>query len=299
MNIKPPARGAIGSEILDLDPKTVNPEVAALIKDQVYSHKLVVMRNQHLSKPEYVEFAKAFGRPQIYLQKNYHHPDHPEIFVSSNVPENGKKIGVSGTGRYWHSDYQFHPEPLPMTMLYPQVLPVSKRETYFIDMQRVYEDLPADMKTYVDGKDAVHDAKWRYKITPEDIDRAVVDILADVAKMVPPVTHPAVITHPVTGKCLLYMSSGFTAGIDGLPSEVNKTIMQRLFGFVEDASHVHVHTWMEGDILLWDNRAVIHRASETPPGEQSCSYRIGIYDGLPFYPSAPDPMRKEATTCLQ
>ena len=66
------------------------------------------------------------------------------------------------------------------------------------------------------GKLAVHDAKWRYKITPEDIDRAVIDILSDVEKMVPPLTHPAVIQHPVTGRNILYISSGFTSGIAGL-----------------------------------------------------------------------------------
>jgi taurine dioxygenase len=287
VNFTPPPRDAIGAEFHDIDVKTVSPEIAALIKDQVYRHKLVVFRNQQLSKPEYIEFARALGRPQIYLQKNYHHPDHPEIFVSSNVPENGKKVGVSGTGRYWHSDYQFHPEPLPMTMLYPQVLPEGKRETYFIDMQRAYETLPADLRAHVDGKRAVHDAKWRYKITAEDIDRAVIDILADVEKMVPPVTHPVVIQHPITGRRMLYVSSGFTAGIEGLSHEENQIVMQRLFRFIERQASVHVHTWREGDILLWDNRTLIHRASDTPRGERSASYRIGIYDGLPFYVTAP------------
>jgi taurine dioxygenase len=295
--INPPATGGIGAELLDVELESVTAETSRVILEQVYRHKLVVFRNQKLSNEAYIAFARALGRPQIYFQKNYHHPDHPEIFVSSNVPENGKKVGVSGTGRYWHSDYQFHEEPLPMTMLYPQVLPRSKRETYYIDMQRAYEALPGSLKAQVDGARAVHDAKWRYKITPADIDRALIDILAEVGKMVPPITHPAVIEHPVTGRRALYVSSGFTAGLEGLSEGAGREFMSRLFAFVEQPEHVHVHTWREGDILLWDNRTLIHRASDTPAGEQSSSYRIGIYDGLPFYAGPQRRQDSEVATC--
>ena len=283
MNINLPCNSSIGAELTDVDARSITAAETEEIKQLVYKHKLVVFRNQNLSKTEYIAFARMFGEPQIYLQKNYHHPDHPEIFVSSNVPENGKKVGVSGTGRYWHTDYQFHSQPLPMTMLYPQVLPQGKRETYYIDMEQVYSALPADLRSYVDGKLAVHDAKWRYKITPDDIDRAVIDILADVEKMVPPLTHPAVIQHPVTGSDILYISSGFTAGIVGLGYEENREAMKKLFAFVEKPDYIYVHTWHYGDILLWDNRSLIHKASDTPKGEPSSSYRIGIYDGVPFY----------------
>lgn len=181
-----------------------------------------------------------------------------------------------------------------MTMLYPQVLPTSARETYYIDMERAYETLPPGLAAWVAGSRAVHDAKWRYKVTSADIDRALIDILADVAKMVPPVSHPAVIAHPVTGKRALYVSSGFTAGLEGLSEKTNKDVMAELFAFIERPQHVHVHRWQEGDILLWDNRTLIHRASETPPGEQSSSYRIGIYDGLPFYSAGQRTQKQEA-----
>ena len=294
VTIKAPAEGAIGAEFLDFDVKSATPEAAAAIRKLVYRHKLVVFRNQRLSKTEYIAFARILGTPQIYLQKNYHHPDHPEIFVSSNVPENGRKVGVSGTGRYWHSDYQFHEEPLPMTMLYPQVLPTSARETYYIDMERAYETLPPTLAAWVVGNRAVHDAKWRYKVTATDVDRALIDILAEVAKLVPPVSHPAVIQHPVTGKRALYVSSGFTAGLEGLSEKTNKEVMAQLFAFIERPQHVHVHRWQDGDILLWDNRTLIHRASDTPAGEQSSSYRIGIYDGLPFYSARPRAQEREA-----
>jgi len=285
MTINRPTTGSIGAELVDMDVRTLTAEQYKSINDLVYEHKLVIFRNQKLSKEEYIAFAKKIGQPQIYFQKNYHHPDHPEIFVSSNVPENGKKVGVAGTGQYWHTDYQFDLKPLSMTMLYPQVLPKSRRETYYIDMERVYETLPEELRSYVEGQRAIHDAKWRYKITIEDMDRAVIDILADVGKMVPPITHPAVIQHPITGKKMLYISSGFTVGIAGVSHEDNQQVMKKLFEFIEEKEHIYTHKWCDGDILLWDNRSLIHKASSTPKGEQSCSYRIGIYDDVPFYAS--------------
>ncbi|WP_224371223.1 TauD/TfdA dioxygenase family protein [Hyalangium versicolor] len=281
----PPAR-RLGAEITDLDVRDLSPEMAGQLKHQLYEQRLLIFRDQKLSKQEYIDFAKKIGRPQIYFQKNYHHPEHPEIFVSSNVPENGQKVGVAGTGKYWHTDYQFFQEPLPFVMVYPQILPESRRETYFIDMQRVYEDLPDELRAYVENTRAIHDGKWRYKITPQDIDRALIDILDEASKLVPPVMHPAVIQHPLTGRKSLYMSSGFTTGLEGLSYEENAAVLRRLFAFIEREEHIHTHTYRMGDILLWENRTLLHKAGATPKGERNMSYRIGVYDDLPFYVGA-------------
>ena len=286
MKLTPPDAGRLGAEFTDLDVRHLSPETASQLQQQLYEHRLIIIRDQKLSKQEYIEFARKLGRPQVYFQKNYHHPEHPEIFVSSNVPENGKKVGVAGTGRYWHTDYQFFQEPLPFVMLYPQVLPNTRRETYYIDMQRVYEELPSELRTSVENTRAIHDGKWRYKITPEDMDRALIDILDEVGKLVPPVMHPAVIRHPLTGKKSLYISSGFTVGLEGLSHEENTVVMTKLFDFIEREEHIHTHTWRHGDILLWENRALLHKAGDTPKGEHSMSYRIGVYDDLPFYTNA-------------
>jgi taurine dioxygenase len=285
MRVAPLPPGNIGAEITQLKLRSAQQAEVALIKQALYAHKLVIFRGQQLSPVEYIEFARKLGRPQVYFQHNYHHPEHPEIFVSSNILEEGKKVGVASTGRYWHTDYQFFHEPLPLVMVSPQVLPTAKRETYFIDMQRVYEALPADLRSYVDGRRAIQEGKWRYKITPEDVDKALTDILAAVEKLVPAITHPAVIEHPLTGRKSLYVSSGFTTGLQGLSHEENRDVMARLFAFIEREEHVQTHAYQPGDILLWENRALLHKASDNPLKEPSKSYRIGIYDELPFYRS--------------
>jgi taurine dioxygenase len=277
-----PLKNQFGIELVDVDAAAIDHEIHRL-KALIYQHKLIVLRNQKLTIEQYVNLAKKIGTPQIYFQSNYHHPDHPEIFVSSNVPVNGKKIGVAGTGRYWHTDCAFQAEPLSLTMLYPQVLPASIRETYYIDMQQVYENLPADLRQAIEGKFAIHEAKWRYKVQEWDIDRAIIDIIREFEKQAPAVPHPVVITHPVTQQRSLYISEGFTTGIAGCSYEESQQILQALFDFVHREEHIQTHIWQEGDILLWDNRPLLHKASTVPKGEPSVSYRIGIYDELPFY----------------
>ncbi|NEO98569.1 MAG: TauD/TfdA family dioxygenase [Symploca sp. SIO2E9] len=283
MKINRPSSECIGAEVLDIDVVAVTEAEVKTIRQLVYNHKLVVFRDQNLNEDQYLAFAQKIGIPQIYPQDNYHHPDYPEIFVSSNLPKDGKKFGVRGTGKYWHTDCAFLNEPLPFTMLYPQVLPNSIRETYYIDMQQVYKKLPTNLRSHIDSKELVHNAKWRYKVQQWDIDRAIIDIMNDFENRFPPVKHPAIITHPVTHEKILYMSSGFTTSIVGADYESSQELLQELFSFIEREQHIHTHVWKDGDILLWENRTLNHKASTVPEGENSVSYRIGIYDGLPFY----------------
>lgn len=278
----------IGAEVrLESHTAEVSKEVRQSILDLVYRRRLVVMRGMHLSTREFVQLATHFGRPQVYFQDHYHHPEFPEIFVSSNMPHNGKKFGVAGTGRYWHTDYQFFAQPLPLTMLSPQVFATNSRETSYIDMSRVLERLPDALRSRVEGVRARHDAKLRYKVQTQDIDKSIAELLTEVSSLIPPIWHPAVVEHPVTGEKILYVSPGFTVALEGLDFETNRQAMEDLFEFITRPEHVHTHYWQEGDILLWDNRTLIHRASENRAGEPSMSFRIGIYDQLPFYRGLP------------
>ncbi|WGS87066.1 TauD/TfdA family dioxygenase [Methylomonas sp. UP202] len=286
LEINEAKQGKIGAEIIGLDVNSLSenaPELA-LIRQLIYKNKLVVLRGQELNAERYVAFTRKLGRPQVYFQPQYHHPDHPEVFVSSNVIEaDGKKLGVSGTGRYWHTDCAFEKHPLSFTSIYPLVFPKSARETSYIDMAAVYSKLPDELRSYVETATAVHEGKMRYKVQASDIDKSLAELLDRIHNEVPPVNHPAVIQHPVTGEKILYISSGFTTKLAGLNYEENERVMQALFDFAEKPEHIHTHYWEEGDLIIWDNRPLVHKASSIQPGEKSKSYRIGIYDDLPFY----------------
>ncbi|GJM23216.1 MAG: taurine dioxygenase [Planctomycetota bacterium] len=287
LHVELPEARRVGAVIHDLDARAVTPGQVAAIHELVYEHKVVVFTGQELSNTEYIAFARALGEPQIYFQPNYHHPDHPEIFVSSNVPMNGKKVGVAGTGRYWHSDYQFFAEPLPMTMVYPQEVGGEQRSTSYIDMVQVLADLPPDLAALVRDARFLHEAKWRYKITPEDIDKSITEILEEFGALTPTVSHPAVGRHPVKARDYLYASRGFTVGIEGMSPEEGRAALSELLDWVEREEHVQHQPWRTDRILLWDNRQVIHCAAVTDLGARSTSYRIGVYDGRPFYTNEP------------
>jgi taurine dioxygenase len=273
----------LGLPIEGLDVARLDAAGAARLRDAVWANKLVVLRGLELSDEDYIALARKIGEPQIYFQHNYHHPRHPEIFVSSNVPMDGRKVGVAGTGRYWHSDYQFFDEPLPFTMVAPRVIPPGNRGTCFIDMEAACAALPAELRRFTDGTRAIHEAKWRYKVQPCDVDKSISEILEEFGRITPAVTHPTVIMHPVTGRRALYVSRGFTVGIEGLGHEEGRAALERLFAFIERPEHVFLQPWAPGDILLWDNRQVIHMSSGSLHGAPSRSYRIGVYDGLPFH----------------
>lgn len=284
IEVHEPPPGEIGVEIRGATAENLTPQAVAAISNLVYRRKLVVFRDTDFTPKQYIEFARLFGTPQIYFQTNYHHPDHPEIFVSANIPLDGKKVGVAGTGRYWHTDYQFFDEPLPTTMVAPQQLPPSaKRETFYIDMERVLYALPESLAKRIVGKTCVHEAKWRYKVQACDIDKSITEILEEFGALTPPVKHPAVIEHPVTGAKSLYISEGFTVGVDGCSYEESKALLREIFEFTHRPEHIHRHEWRRGDVLFWDNRTLLHKAGSTPKGEASVSFRIGVYDGLPFY----------------
>lgn len=284
MKIAKPEPRRIGAVIIDVKAPALTSGEIEGVKEALYHHKLVIFRDQNPSNPEYIEFARLFGTPQIYLQSNYHHPEHPEIFVSSNELYDGNKFGVSGTGRYWHTDYSFMTEPLSLTMVRPVRIPEGNRGTLYTDMQRVWAELPDALRVLVEGRRAIHEGKNRYKVQAKDIDRALIDLMEEIARDVPAVTHPAVIRHPVTHHDSLYLNEGFTTGIAGMSHEDSRAALAKLFAFITQDRFVHSHPWSHGDVLFWDNRVLNHKAEHSTAGHQpSTSFRIGVYDGLPFY----------------
>lgn len=285
IKIKDAKSGSIGGVISNLDVinlKKSDNEIK-LILEAIYRNKLIIIKNQNLSPKEYVDFTNKLGTAQVYFQQNYHHPDFPEIFVSSNVNESGTKVGVSGTGHYWHTDCQFQQNPLPLTSITPVVLPSFSRATSYIDMVEVYKKLPKYLKEIVEKSVFIHGGNNRYKVTADDIDKSIQQLIDYQNKMVPFVEHPAVIEHPVTKEKILYISSGFTMKVKGMKHEESESLLKKLFNFVEKEEHVHKYYWNEGDVIIWDNRFLVHKSSALEKGEKSKSYRIGIYDEYPFY----------------
>ncbi len=282
-------KSRVGVVVSEFDAK--HPSDLAQIKELLYTHKLIIFKDQALSETQFCDFSARLGEPVPYLQSNYHHPDFPLIFVSSNVKKDGKKMGVARTGGYWHSDTSFMQEPIPLTLLYPQRVPKeTRRTTLFIDMEQAYIAMPTSMRERLKGMEFIHSGKWRYKVRAEDAGLDLAEILQMIHQVQPPVVHPAVIQHPVTGNSVLYATRGFTIGIKDMSTDDASAFLDEVFAFVEQPEFIHEFQWALGDMILWDNRFFAHKAGrlavandpvngDTQLEEETIVYRIIIKDG--------------------
>src|SRR6476619_2860634 len=139
MNVKERTDSKFGVTVEGFDPRTATTGDFEQLKQHVYADKIVVLKGQDLDDHEFVQLGRSLGEIEVYYEPMYHHPTVREIFVSSNVPQNGEQVGVPKTGKFWHADYQFMPKPFGLTLIYPQVLPKLNRGTYFIDMGRAWQ----------------------------------------------------------------------------------------------------------------------------------------------------------------
>ncbi|UED87275.1 (3R)-3-[(carboxymethyl)amino]fatty acid oxygenase/decarboxylase [Streptomyces profundus] len=287
----PQENAKLGIAVEDFDPLQVSPEQLTELKQLVYQHRIVVLRNQTLSSAEFVAFGRRLGEVETYYQPMYHHAEHKEIFVSSNVKKDGEQVGVPQTGKFWHHDYSFMPRPFGLTLIYPQVVPQKNRGTFFIDMAKAHADLTDELKAEAADTRVLNSVRRYFKIRPTDVYRPITDIMAEVERETPAVAHPTVFNHPVTGETLLYLSEAVSYQIetaDGRPARAG--LLEDLLEACGQADttfeheNIHLQTFDKGDLLVWDNRALVHRALHTPNPEPTVSHRVTVHDEHPFYP---------------
>ncbi|PKW12223.1 taurine dioxygenase [Streptomyces sp. 1222.5] len=276
---------ALGATIEGFDHTTASEADVQRLKRTVYTKKIAVLKAQDLTPRQFLDLGSRLGRPETYYEPMYHHPELPEIFVSSNVPENGRQIGVPRTGNFWHADYQFMPDPFGITLIHPQVVPLRDRGTYFIDMGRAHAKLPEDLRKRIAGTYCRHSVRKYFKIRPQDVYRPLSEVVEEVERKTPAVRQPTTFTHPFTGETVLYISEGFTVGMedaDGRP--LDDDLLHRLFeatGQLDDTfehGDIHLQSFEQGDLLVWDNRSLVHRARHTATPEPTVSYRVTVHD---------------------
>ncbi|MEV7977588.1 TauD/TfdA family dioxygenase [Streptomyces sp. NPDC086519] len=294
MRITDQAGAGPGATVEDFDHTTASDADIATLKRTVYTKKIAVLKGQDLAPREFLALGERLGRPETYYEPMYEHPEVPEIFVSSNVPENGRQTGVPKTGKFWHADYQFMPDPFGITLIYPLVIPEKNRGTYFIDMGRAYEALPAELKKEIAGTRCRHSVRKYFKIRPHDVYRPLCEVIEEVETRTPPVVQPTTFIHPMTGETVLYISEGFTVGIedaDGNP--LDEELLKRLFeatGQLDETfehGNIHLQSFTKGDLLIWDNRSLIHRARHTTTPEPTVSHRLTVHDERTLYDGTP------------
>ncbi len=277
-----PIKENFGAVLSNINLSELSDDQANEIKSLLYQFKIICIKDQAINEKQYIEFSKKIGDPVKFVDPNYYHPDYPEIFVTSNVKKDGKKIGMDRVGYYWHTDSSFMPTPLPITMLYAQLVPQEGGKTFFIDMHDAYEKMPRHLIKEIENKQASHEGKWRYIITEEDASLSIQEVLDRDEMLTPSSVHPTIITHPFTKKEILYINEGFTRRVLGMEYDKSKLLLDEMFEFIKNNSSQYAHKWSKGDVILWDNRSVIHKAEPALKWQPRMLFRIGISDGA-FY----------------
>jgi taurine dioxygenase len=245
---------------------------------------------QHLDPERQMAFSARFGSLEINVAGAFQEPGHPEVMILSNMKDaRGRPLGAKDAGQDWHTDMSYSETIAFANVLF--ALKVPRRDgkplggTEFANMHAAYDGLPDDLKTRLDGMTALHDfnkfwdmmlkrpGSWRKPLTPEQRAKK------------PPVSHPVFLTHPITGRKVLYCNPGYAIRINELPERESDEVLEFLFQHQLQAKYRWVHRWSEGDVLLWDDIGTLHNAhADYGPDEHRLIKRCQVMADRIFEP---------------
>jgi taurine dioxygenase len=269
-----PGAATIGAEIKGVDLSTKLPErVFDRIIEALYHHSVVFFRGQKLTDGQLVAFGRHFGElDEAPINEHNRRPceEFREIDVISNVVENGIAIGALGSGEaIWHTDMSMFPIPSAFTILYALEVPKVGGNTHFGDMYAAYDSLPEDLRRKIGPLQANHVANY----TSAGNLYPGYSQITDVSRA-PGSRHPIVRTHSVTGRKALYLGRRRGGYVVGLPVEESEKLLDQLWGAAARPGTVYEHAWQAGDVLIWDNRCVIHRRDSFDPSARRVMHRL-------------------------
>lgn len=253
------------AEVIGLDcAQPLADQDLAALKQAFRDYPVLAIRGQSLTAAQQGAFSRQFGSLETQDQRNYTHADDPDVLILSNeIRPDGTAVGIVDAGDFWHSDSSHHEAPCQATILFSVRNPSRGGDTEFCNMYMVYEALPDDLKHAVEGRYAIHHVSKtrnsRVKISPDR--PGAKDYYERRAIEVGEVRQPIVRTHPETGRQALFISPRFTIGIDGMDDAEAQPLLDRLFAsYVKERRFQYRHKWQDGDLVMWDNRCLNHRA---------------------------------------
>jgi taurine dioxygenase len=270
-----PTGAGLGAEISGVYLRTIDDDGFAAIHRAWLDHLVLLFRDQRLCDDDLIAFSRRFGEldwAPVQETGRRFVDGHPELYVVSNVVENGVAIGSLGAGEaVWHTDMSYLADPPKASMLYALEIPPSGGDTGFANMYAAYESLPDELKRRAAGLRVKHDGTYnsggylRAGVTATDDPRAA-----------PGTLHPLVCTHPETGRRCLYLGRRRNAYIEGLPLEQSETLLDEIWRYAGRPEITWYNRWRVGDLVLWDNRCTMHRRDPFDPGSRRIMHRTQI-----------------------
>lgn len=266
----------LGAEISGVDlSRPINDDTFSKIAAAFYDNEVIFFRDQKLAPEQHIAFTRRFGILEQHVRKEHRLEGFPEILIVSNVRDSeGKAIGVEDAGRFWHSDLSYKQVPSLLSALYALEVPIKDGkvlgDTSFASTTAAYDALSEDMKRRLQGLTNVHSYVYyrnrNIRAQKEEQVRGarVVQehaLTDEHLRQVPDAEAPIVRTHPVTGRKGLFINEAHTSHIVGLPKQEGDALLKQICGHIIKPEFRYEHHWRAGDLLMWDNVAVQHKAN--------------------------------------
>lgn len=255
----------LGAEVIGVDlARGVDDALFRAIYDAFLQYQVLLFGAQALPPGKQVDFARHFGEVQIHVMNQYHADGYPELYRLSNLDEHGNPTGKhpdKGT-LAWHTDGSWRERTGQATILYAEIVPEQGGETHFCDMYGGYERLSPEWKARIAPMRAVHNLDFsRTRRHGED------PMTEAQRREVPPVDHPIVRTHPETGRKCIFLGD-HAEYIVGMAYDEGRALIEELNALVVYSDLTYTHRWKPGELIAWDNRSVMHRATDYDPATQ-------------------------------
>jgi taurine dioxygenase len=272
-----PLSAHTGAEITGVDLRgPVDTQTRRGLNQAFLDHSVIAIRDQNLNAPQFLEAMNIFG--EIFLQHNprFAVPECPQIHYISNQDklEDGR-VYIPGEG--YHTDHSNDIEPPKATVLYAVKLPNSGGDTQFVNMYEAYEALPEEMKERIEGLQARHVYQSKHS------QRKLPRLAEERSKIgVGSAVHPIVRTHPETGRKAIYINPIRIEEIIGMPEREALRLLDELLEHATQEKFQYRHKWKPGDVVIWDNRCLMHKANgDYPVSEVRYLYRVMLKGDQP------------------
>jgi len=248
---------SLGVEVAGLDVREIGKRgLLDAVLRLVHERQLVVFKDQTLQPGDLEAFTHLFGPADPHVLTEFALRGYPDIFVISNIVENGRPLGSRNEGFGWHTDLIYFEQPAAYTILYALEVPPEGGDTLFASFYRAYDELPDEEKAKLRPLKSIHSYRNMYDRRPN-----VTPLTPEQIARTPDVAHPLVRIHPATGREGLYLNKETCIGITGLPQDEGLRLVERLFNFAQEPRFVYRHKWSARDLVIWDNRGLIHTAT--------------------------------------
>jgi taurine dioxygenase len=233
--------------------------VAALGK-----HGVLRFPDQELDASALRDFSRRFGGLQSSVTGKLAVPGMPEVGILSNIIENGEPIGLADAGQDWHTDMSYNRTVGFTNVLYAVKVPRRDGKplgaTQFANMHAAYDDLDPSLKQKLEGATATHDFNKFWEAMRQRPGSIRPALTPEQRAKRPPSVHPVFLTHPITGRKVLYCNPGYAIRINELDEAESERVLRQLFDHQLQPKYIYTHTWTERDVLMWDHIGTLHYA---------------------------------------